>query len=103
MPKLPTLASQVRSKNAGPLRLTFDIFFDNKKSYAKVRDSGKLKKESVARLYGIPEDHVLGVYELDHLQVIKISIKRSIVAGDVRDSDMYGTQQHVPLLEVEIE
>lgn len=37
MPKLIDLATVLRSKNAGPLYVTFDLMFDKKETYERVR------------------------------------------------------------------
>ena len=58
--KLGTLAQVVRSKNAGPFRVTLDIFFETKKNYLLVKNSGVLKQSRIANLYRIPETDVLG-------------------------------------------
>ena len=45
MTKLGELASLIRSKNAGPFELTFDIMFDNVDSFERVKASGALSAE----------------------------------------------------------
>lgn len=102
MTALRDLASQVRSKNAGPLRLAIDLFFDGEAAYERARDSPALSAPEVARRYGIAEDRVLGIYALDRIHAIKITLERPVPAGDVADTDVYGTQQHVPLLDLEV-
>lgn len=96
------LASIVRSKNAGPFRLTFDIFFPDTENYRWVRDSGAVDSETIADLYGIPEEDVIGIYYLNRLNAVKISVSRPVPAGGFEDTDLYGTQQHPPLLDIEI-
>jgi len=102
MATLGSLASQIRSKNAGPVRLTLDVFFENQETFDRVVESGVLTESRVASLYDIPEQNVIGIYELDRITAIKVSLKRPVPAGDIQDTDVYGTQQHVPLIEVEI-
>jgi Domain of unknown function (DUF4387) len=51
MTKLAELASLVRSKNAGPLVLTFDVLFDDRDKYMRVKRSGVLNPESFAAPY----------------------------------------------------
>ena len=58
MPKLWEVTKLVRSKNAGPFVLTFDIMFDDPEVYTRVRDSGVLNKGLVARMYRQPEEEV---------------------------------------------
>jgi len=49
MTTLGDLARLIRSKNAGPFVLTFDIMFDDKADYLRVRDSGVVTKERSPR------------------------------------------------------
>ena len=102
MAPLSDLADRVRSKNAGPLRLTVDLFFDDRAAYERVRDSPSLSRETVADRYGIDEDQVLAIHELDRIRAIKVTLRRPTPAGAVRDVDVYGTQQHTPLLDLEV-
>lgn len=96
------LASVVRSKNAGPFSLTFDLFFENDADYERVRDAEVITVGAIADLYGIDESAVLGVYTLDDINAIKVSVRRPVTSGDVDDTDVYGSQQHVPLLGIEL-
>jgi hypothetical protein len=102
MATLADVATQIRSKNAGPLRLTLDVFFDDAEVYERVVDGDVITAVTVADRYNIDEDDVLGIYELDRVTTIKITLRRPVPAGDVGDSDVYGTQQHGPLLDVEV-
>ena len=51
---LADIASLIRSKNAGPFTLTFDIMFRDLASYRRVKDSGALNPATFARLYRCP-------------------------------------------------
>lgn len=102
MARLVDLASQIRSKNAGPTRLTLDLFFADRETFERVRDADALEPAAIADRYGVPESDVQGIYALDHIRAIKITLARPVTAGDSRDSDVYGTQQHVPLLDLEV-
>ena len=52
-------------------------------------------------LYGLPADDVTVIpYPVG--RAIKIVLARPIMAGDPGDRDVYGAQQHAPLLGVEI-
>ena len=55
---LRSLARVVRSKNAGPLCLTLDLFFLDEPSYAHAAGSPALSVSAVAALYGLPADQV---------------------------------------------
>ena len=59
MAKLGDLARLIRSKNAGPFTLTFDVMFDDDATYRRVLKSKVLTKEKFARIYQVPEEEVL--------------------------------------------
>lgn len=102
MATLADLASQIRSKNAGPMQLTIDVFFDDEEAYRRVKEAAVLTEETIAARYDIPTSDVLGVFTLDRITAIKISLARPVPAGSVEDTDMYGAQQHGPLVELEV-
>ena len=54
--KLVDLAKTIRSKNAGTDRITFDIIFPDPEAYHRARRSGRLTRETVAALFGIPTE-----------------------------------------------
>ncbi len=43
----------IRSKNAGPFELTFDIMFKDENCFREVMASGKLSAELIAQLYKV--------------------------------------------------
>lgn len=99
--KLMELATVVRSKNAGPLQVTVDLMFPNSNAYEIAVQSEALTKSRVAELYGVPAE-TIDVIPFRAALAIKVIIDRPVVAGSPGDSDVYGAQQHKPLLEVEI-
>ena len=101
---LQELAQVLRSKNAGPFRTTLDILFDTEEAYRKVRDSGVITRERIAELYGISLGDVYGVFHVDAARGIKITIQKphGEASGDLQCRDLFGAQQHIPLLNVEI-
>jgi hypothetical protein len=99
--KLSQAASLIRSKNAGPFTLTFDIMFSTKPAYEHVKQSGILTAERFAHLYHVPITHV-DAYECDQALAFKFSIPRPHPQGDFGDGDLHGGQQYAPLLEIEI-
>lgn len=101
MAELGELARLIRSKNAGPFVLTFDIMFDDRASYERVVRSGALTKDVIARLYQVPEEEVL-LFDHDAALAIKISIPRPYIQGAIGDGDMMGGQQYGPLVQLEI-
>jgi hypothetical protein len=101
MATLGDLARLIRSKNAGPFVLTFDIMFDDDDVYRRVIESQALTKASFAALYRVPQEDVLFI-EHDAARAIKISIPRPYVQCDPDDGDAYGGQQHGPLVDLEV-
>ena len=84
---LGELAKLIRSKNAGPFMLTFDVMFGDEESYRRVLRSGALTKASFARMYQLAEEDV-SFFEHEAALAIKISIPRPTVQGDPGDGDM---------------
>ncbi len=100
--KLRDLATFVRSKNAKPFRLTFDIIFSEPETYQKVKETGVITPELFCSLYRVPKESITSFLAFDPGLAIKITIKRPIVQGDPGETDVYGAQQHAPLLDIEI-
>jgi hypothetical protein len=101
MTTLSDLCSLIRSKNAGPFVLTFDLMFSSKENYERARRRCPLKPERVARIYGVRAADVC-VFFCDNACAIKISIPRPVVQCDPGDNDCYGGQQYVPILEMRV-
>lgn len=99
--RLEDLARVVRSKNAGPLKLTFDVMFEDERDWQRAVQSPALSAGNVAALYGVPEASVQ-VIPYPAALAVKITMDRRIVAGSPGDRDVYGAQQHAPLLGVEL-
>ena len=99
--KLSDLAQVIRSKNAGPRRLTLDVMFATDADYRRVAQSPALSAERVGLLYGVPA-HEVTVIPYPAGRAIKIVLARRIMAGDPGDRDVYGAQQHAPLLGIEV-
>jgi hypothetical protein len=101
MAKLGDLARLIRSKNAGPFVLTFDVMFEDEATYRRVLASRVLTKEIFAGIYRVPLQ-LVQFFEHDAARAIKISIPRPTVQCDLDDGDAYGGQQHAPLVELEV-
>lgn len=101
MTTLGELASLIRSKNAGPFWLTFDILFDDMPTYERVVCSGVITPQRVAELYGFAKDEV-SLIALRSALAIKISVPRPAVQGDLGEADMYAGQQYAPLVDIPI-
>src|SRR5688572_6301538 len=101
MPKLKDIAKACKSKNAGPFELTLDIMFEDAATFDKVRKTGVITPKLIAQLYRVPEASVVFTEYLPAF-AYKATIERRIPSGAVGDTDVYGAQQHAPLLDVEI-
>ena len=99
--KLDEFAKVVRSKNAGPMHLTFDLMFADEAAYNRVLQSPALTPARIAEAYGVTENTVEIIPYAPAL-AIKIAMNRKVVAGDPGDRDVYGAQQHGPLLELDL-
>ena len=100
--RLRDFAHIIRSKNAGPYRLTFDILFRDDASFTAVCESNAITRESIARLYGVPPDQVSSLFVMPTGRAIKVTLRRPVGQGDFGDSDIYGCQQHAPLLDLPV-
>ena len=101
--RLADVASVIRSKNSGPYELTFDVIFKDAALYQKVVEAGVINPDMIAALYGIAPDQVISVITFDPALAIKVTIVRPMGSGDVGDRDIYGAQQHAPLMALEFE
>jgi len=92
----------LRSKNAGPYRITLDLIFKDEETYNKIKKSGAITKELIAKLYRIP---IKDIYEFVWYRqgcALKSTIKRPIPSGSMGEADVYAAQQHAPLYNIEI-
>ena len=96
------LAEVLRSKNAGPFFITFDIILPSKALYKRVIDSTVLNPALVGELYGIdPKD--VQIIPFQTARAIKITFPRQgPSSGAPGDTDDYGAQQHLPLCSIRI-
>ena len=101
MALIKDLAKVCKSKNAGPFELTIDVVFDNAETFRRVKATGVLGPALFARLYNVPEQHVLFT-PYDAAFAFKATFPRLVPAGDFGDTDVYGCQQHAPLLDVDL-
>jgi hypothetical protein len=99
--KLIDAARIIRSKNAGPTQITIDILFDDGEAFERARTSDNLSAPEIARRYGVASQHVrIIAYPPAH--ALKVVMDRTVIAGTPGDRDVYGAQQHGPLLDLEL-
>ena len=101
MASLRQLARLIRSKNAGPFVLTFDVMFDDSESYRRVREANRITPALFAAVYHVDPRNVR-IYFVDSALAIKISIPRPCIQGDLEDADSHGCQQFGPLVHLEV-
>ena len=99
MKKLIDYTKILRSKNAGPLFITFDLIFHNNDDMCSV--SERLITEQIAQAYDVPAEKIdIIVYGV--VNSIKITFPRKNISGSLEDTDIYGCQKHVPLANIEL-
>jgi hypothetical protein len=81
------IALKVRSKNAGPFWLTVDIFCGSADAYNQIKQS--LSTQRVAAAFQTDESN-LKRFDIDTLHVIKFSLPRPVIQGNITDRDMHG-------------
>jgi len=101
MTSLSELTRVLRSKNAGALLCTLDLMFDDQATYERVRDCGAINSERIASLYNVSQNQV-SIIPYDVAYAIKITVPRLVPSGSFGDTDIYGAQQHGPLLDIQI-
>lgn len=97
MKKLVNYTKILRSKNAGPLFITFDLIFDGREEMEYVLKN--LKKSDIASAYGINEEDI-DIIAYAVVNSIKITFPRKNISGSLSDGDIYGCQMHMPLAEI---
>ncbi len=101
--KLIDVTEVIRSKNAGPFELTFDIIFKEWDMFEKFCKAKVINEELIADLYNIDVSKVINIIEFKPAKAIKATIERPMASGDLGETDVYGAQQHAPLLDLVVE
>ncbi|UNK46062.1 DUF4387 domain-containing protein [Arthrobacter sulfonylureivorans] len=101
MPTLGSMAQLIRSKNAGPWKLTIDVMFPDNDAYRHVVDSDVMNAATMGKLFGIAKDKV-EIFHYDPANAIKISFPRPYPNGHPQDRDIFGGQQFAPLVDLEV-
>jgi hypothetical protein len=96
-------ARVIRSKNSGPFELTLDVMFSERRWFDLFRSRGIIDRDSISRLYHVEPSDVLGIVYFEPSNAVKVTIRRRIPSGNPGDTDVYGAQQHAPLLALEFE
>jgi hypothetical protein len=100
---LSALAKIIRSKNAGPFRVTFDVLMPDKTSYEIVQQSGGLTRRTIAHAYGISENQISSLFAVPMGFGFIITFLRPLDQCGLGETVVFGCQQHVPLMSLPIE
>ena len=95
---LKDVANVIRSKNAGPFELTLDILLKEQEMFEALRKADVINKATIAQLYRIPEADVISIVYFPNAKAIKATIVRPLPSGALGERDVYGAQQHAPLV-----
>lgn len=98
MTSLAQVATVVRSKNTSPFTYSLDIIFRDEAIYELFKARELISRKLIADLYRISPEKVLDIIYFDPAPAIKICLLRDIPSGSPGDTDVYGAQQHAPLL-----
>lgn len=90
----------IRSKNSGPYELTLDMMFKTRADYEDAVKRDLINAPTICRLYRIKPEDIIEIVHFDPANAIKVTIKRPIASGDLGETDVYGAQQHAPLLDI---
>ena len=99
--RLESIARVIRSKNAGPCLLTFDLMLPDRAAFTYVAGRAASLRQQVAKRYGRSENEV-AILPFEPALAVKITLPRDVMSGDIGDRDVYGAQQHAPLLDIEL-
>lgn len=101
MARLQDMVRVLRSKNAGPFAITFDIMFKSPGEFERALRAGVF---TPARLEGVlkyPRADI-AVFPFPPALAVKVVVPRRYSSGSVDDTDVFGCQQHAPLLDIEV-
>ena len=96
---LRDVANVIRSKNAGPFELTLDILLKEKEMFDKIKAADIINKKTIAALYRVAEEDVISIVYFPNAKAIKATIVRPLASGTLGERDVYGAQQHAPLMD----
>ncbi len=103
MKNLREIARVIRSKNSSPMKLTLDIILKDQATYDEVKQRNLINKAVIAKAYHLEESQIEKVIYFDPAISIKIGLARQVRSGSPGDTDVYGAQQHGPLLGINLD
>ena len=102
MTRLSDISNIIRSKNSGPYELTLDIIFKSEEDFKMICEKNIINEDLICKLYKINKEDIINIVKFQPANAIKITIKRLIPSGNLGETDVYGAQQHAPLLSIEL-
>lgn len=99
MNRVGDVVDKVRSKNAGPFWLTVDIFCGTDSAFARIRDG--LSTDRVAAAFDTDPGQIKR-FDIADLAVVKFSLPRPTIQGDIADRDMHGAGWAPLIAELEL-
>ena len=101
MPRVKDVCRHIRSKNAGPFWVTFDLFFNSQDMFEKHKDDPALGPQLFAETFGT-DPELVRYFPVPTLGMMKISYPRPSPQGGKTERDMHSGQQFVRILDVEL-
>ena len=68
-----------------------------------IKQANLINKPLIAKLYHISEESITELVYFDQAMGIKVTYDRKISSGTIGDRDVYGAQQHAPLMLLEVD
>jgi hypothetical protein len=100
--RLYDLASTIRSKNAGPFRVTIDLVLADRAAFERVLEAADMQPDRIAALYGVAADEVR-IIPFERILTIKVTLPRPAASsGAPGDRDVYGCAQHFPVADIDV-
>ena len=104
---LGDIALFLRSKNAGPYEVTFDVMFEKEEVYRLVKDSDILNKHTVAEILERKEEEIVWIGFFDQARAFKVTIPRMRNGrihpnGSYMENDIWAAQQYLPLMNMRL-
>ena len=66
--------------------------------FEAMRAANVINTKVIAKLYQIPEEDVISIVYFPNAKAIKATIVRPLPSGGLGERDVYGAQQHAPLV-----
>jgi len=102
MPTVREVCRHVRSKNAGPFWVTFDLFFKDRDGFANYAMHPAIGPATFERLFGT-DPALVKRFPVESLNMVKISCVRPTPSGSREERDLHSGQMFVSLLDIELD